>query len=92
MLLRKVKQMQESKQEDKVITMDNDYQFRISIYKKVFGSDEGKLLLDFMERLYAPREPSFNPNADYYMLGKYRVVQEIQALLNKPLKKGKNDE
>lgn len=83
--------MQKSKQ-DKVITMDDDYQFRISIYKKVFGSDEGKLLLDFMERLYAPSQPSFNPNADYYMLGKYRVVQEIKALLNKPLKKGNKDE
>ena len=58
---------------DKVTTMDNDFPFRQSIYKKVFGSDEGKLVLDFMERLYAPREPNFNPNVDYYMLGKYRV-------------------
>lgn len=91
MLLRKEKPMQESKP-DKEITMDNNYQFRISIYKKVFGSVEGKLLLDFMERIYAPREPSFNPNPDYYMLGKYRVVQEIKTLLNKQQKKGKEDE
>lgn len=83
--------MPNSKQ-DKVITMDNDFQFRISIYKKVFGSVEGKLLLDYMERTYAPREPNFNPNVDYYALGKYRVVQEIKTLLNKPLKKGKENE
>lgn len=83
--------MPNSKQ-DKVITMDNDFQFRISIYKKVFGSVEGKLLLDYMERTYASREPNFNPNVDYYALGKYRVVQEIKTLLNKPLKKGKEDE
>lgn len=83
--------MQESKP-DKEITMDNNYQFRISIYKKVFGSVEGKLLLDFMERIYTPREPSFNPNPDYYMLGKYRVVQEIKTLLNKQQKKGNEDE
>ena len=83
--------MPNSKQ-DKVITMDNDMQFRISIYKKVFESDEGKLLLDFMERIYAPAQPSCNPYADYYNLGKYKVVQEIKAVLNKQLKKGKNDE
>ena len=83
--------MPKSKQ-DKLTTMDNDFQFRISIYKKVFGSDEGKLLLDFMERIYSPAKPSCNPYADYYNLGKYRVIQEIKQILNKPLKKGKEDE
>lgn len=77
---------------DKVITMDNDMPFRVSMYKKVFGSDEGKLVLDFMERLYAPREPNFNPNVDYFMLGKYKVVQEIKKLLNKQIEKGNKDE
>lgn len=83
--------MPKSKQ-DKLTTMDNDFQFRQSIYKKVFGSDEGKLLLDFLERFYAPAQPSCNPYADYYNLGKYRAIQEIQKVLNKPLKKGKEDE
>ena len=84
--------MPKSKQEDKIVTMENDFNFRVSMFKKVFGTDEGKLVLNYLDGLYNPSMPKFEPNVDYYMLGKYRVVQEVKALVNKQLKKGKNDE
>lgn len=84
--------MQKYKQEDKIITMENDYNFRVAMFKKVFGTDEGKLVLNYLEGLYNPSVPKFEPNVDYYMLGKYRVVQEMKALFNKSLKKGKEYE
>lgn len=78
--------------EDKIVTMENDYNFRVSMFKKVFGTEEGKILLEYLEKLYNPSVPKFEPNVDYYMLGKYRVVQEMRALVNKQLKKGKENE
>lgn len=84
--------MQKSKPEDKIVTMENDFNFRISMFKKVFGTNEGKIVLDYLENVYNPSVPKFEPNVDYYMLGKFRVVQEMKALVNKPLKKGKEDE
>lgn len=72
--------------------MENDFNFRVSMFKKVFGSAEGKIVLDYLERLYNPSTPKFDPNVDYYMLGKYRVIQEIVSLINKPLKKGNKNE
>lgn len=78
--------------EDKLITMENDYNFRITMFKKVFGTDEGKQVLDYLGRVWSLPIPSFNPNADYWSLGKYRAYQEICKLVNTPLKKGKNDD
>ena len=72
--------------------MENDFNFRVSMFKKVFGTDEGKLIIDYLSKIYNPSTPKFEPNVDYYMLGKYRVIQEMKALINKPLKKGKEDE
>lgn len=84
--------MQKSKPEDKIVTMENDFNFRISMFKKVFGTNEGKIVLNYLENVYNLSVPKFEPNVDYYMLGKFRVVQEMKALVNKPLKKGKEDE
>lgn len=63
-------------------TLENDFDFKVAMFKRVFGSDEGKLILEYLEKLYSPKFPNFNPNVDYYALGKYRVVQEIRALIN----------
>lgn len=84
--------MQKRKQEDKLVTPENNYNFRVAMFKKVFGTDEGRLVLDYMERLYRPSVPKFEASVDYYMLGKYRVIQEIYALVNATIKKGKEDE
>lgn len=84
--------MPKYKPEDKIVTMENDFNFRVAMFKKVFGTDEGKLVLNYLDSLYNPSVPKFEPNVDYYMLGKYRVVQEMKALVNKPLKKGKDNE
>ena len=85
--------MQKQKDEqDKLITMENDFNFRISMFKRVFGTDEGKQVLDYLGRVWSLPIPSFNPNSDYWMMGKYRAYQEICKLVNTPLKKGKDNE
>lgn len=89
---RKEKQMPRQQQKDKLTTIDNDFNFRISMFKKVFGTDEGKLVLDYLGRVWSLPVPSFNPNSDYWVMGKYRAYQEICKLVNTPLKKGHKDE
>lgn len=83
--------MQKQTSNEQEIDM-NDFDFRCKTFKKVFGTDEGKLVIEFLENLYSPKQPNFNPNVDYYMLGKYRVIKEIKDILNKQPKKGKKDE
>lgn len=80
------------KKTDEVITMENDFNFRISMFQKVFGTDEGKQVLDYLGRVWSLPVPSFNPHSDYWMMGKYRAYQEICKLVNTPLKKGKNND
>lgn len=80
------------KKEDKLVTIENDINFRVAMFKKVFGTVEGKQVLDYLGKVWDLRIPSFNPNADYWAMGKYRAYQEICTLVNKPLKKGKIDE
>lgn len=82
----------QKKDDEKLVTMENDYNFRLTMFKKVFGTDEGKLVLDYLSKIWSLPIPSFNPNTDYWIMGKYRAYQEIKALVDKPLKKGKNDE
>lgn len=80
------------KKTDKVITMENDFNFRVSMFQKVFGTDEGKQVLDYLGRVWNLPVPSFNPHSDYWVMGKYRAYQEICKLVNTPLKKGKNND
>lgn len=78
--------------ESKLVTMENDFNFRIAMFHKVFGTDEGKQVLDYLGRVWSLPVPSFNPNSDYWVMGKYRAYQEICKLVNTPLKKGKNND
>lgn len=80
------------KQNDKLVTMENDFNFRVSMFKKVFGTDEGKQVLDYLGRVWDLKVPSFNPNSDYWVMGKYRAYQELCNLVNTPLKKEKDDD
>ena len=52
------------KKTDEVITMENDFNFRISMFQKVFGTDEGKQVLDYLGRVWSLPVPSFNPHSD----------------------------
>ena len=74
-------------EQEKNKTLENDFEFRQQCFQKVFGSDLGKLVLDYLTNLYAPSVPKFDANVDYYMLGKYRVIQEINKLVQTPLKR-----
>lgn len=74
-------------EQEKNKTLENDFEFRKQCFQKVFGSDLGKLVLDYLTNLYAPSTPKFDANVDYYMLGKYRVIQEINKLVQTPLKR-----
>lgn len=73
--------------QDQNKTLENDFEFRKQCFQKVFGTDLGKLVLDYLTNLYAPSMPKFDANVDYYMLGKYRVIQEINSLVQTPLKR-----
>ena len=77
------------KKTDEVITMENDFNFRISMFQKVFGTDEGKQVLDYLGRVWSLPVPSFNPHSDYLMMGKYRAYQEICKLVNTDIKEKK---
>lgn len=79
------------KQKDKLVTMENDFNFRVSMFKKVFGTDEGKQVLDYLGRVWSLPVPSFNPNSDYWVMGKYRAYQEICKLVNTDLRRKDND-
>lgn len=82
--------MQRRKQEDdKLVTMENDYNFRVAMFKKVFGTDEGKQVLDYLGRIWSLPVPSFNPNTDYWVMGKNRAYQEICILVNGKIKEKK---
>lgn len=79
------------KQKDKLVTMENDFNFRVSMFKRVFGTDEGKQVLDYLGRVWSLPVPSFNPNSDYWVMGKYRAYQEICKLVNTDLRRKDND-
>lgn len=55
-----------------------DQNFRTSLFKEVFGSESGKLMLEYLLAVYD--KPTFIPDANqmYFTQGQRQVVREIE--------------
>lgn len=63
-----------------------DAQTRFKLYRDVFTSKNGELLLAYMEHLYKGEANVNNVNQTYLNLGKKEVIKQIKQILNKESK------
>ena len=71
-------------QEIKLIIKDGAERTRL--FKSVFGSKEGKILLAYLEYIYKGKVDMENPNNVYYRLGQRDAVAQIRAIVDKQQK------
>lgn len=56
--------------------------YRDAVFARVFNTDEGKLVLDYLEDTFKIGVPDYtNPNVVYYQLGKQNVITHIRNIL-----------
>jgi len=57
---------------------------RDSVFKSVFNTDSGKLVLDYLTELYEIKSPdTLNPNSVYFDLGKQAVIRHIKTIIKR---------
>jgi len=61
-------------------------QTRFKLYRDVFGTKSGQLLLSYMDHLYSGKPDLTNDNITYHNLGKREVINQIKAILDKESK------
>lgn len=60
--------------------MDNK-EYRDTVFLTVFNTESGKLVLDWLDKVYRINTPDMtNPNDVYYRLGKQSVVNHIRTI------------
>lgn len=72
--------------EKKLKEIKTDAQIRFKLYQDVFCSDNGQLLLAFMESFYTGKPDLTNNNVTYFNLGMREVVNQIIEITKKELK------
>ncbi len=73
-------------QTEKLKAMFKEAPFRHEVFKKTFLSDNGKLVLEYLETVYSAPADFQNDKVTYYGMGKRDVVREIKTLLEKKTK------
>jgi len=56
---------------------------RNRLFKSVFGSEQGKILLAYLEYTYKGKVDLDSPNNTYYKLGQRDVISAIRTLVDK---------
>lgn len=60
----------------------NDADFRNSVFSSVFNNEQGKMVLDWLDRVYKIVNPdTLNPNDVYFRLGKQSAITHIRNIL-----------
>lgn len=72
----------------KLKDMHDTYAFRQDVFKLVFDTENGKLVLDYLKELYDIQTPTGDPNMDYFTLGKRKAILEMEKLTNSQIKEG----
>ena len=66
--------------------------FKIALFKRVFNTRAGRLILAYLRKMYKVSIPDFvNPSVNYFNNGKGRVIEEIEIIISKTPKKKKED-
>ena len=56
--------------------------YRDAVFARVFSTDEGKLVLAYLDEIFRIGNPDFtNPSVVYYQLGKQSVITHIKNIL-----------
>ena len=69
--------------------MFNEPIYRAEVFKKVFETDTGKLVLGYLEAVYTAPANFDNDKVTYYGLGKRDVLREIRTIISKKPKETK---
>lgn len=57
-------------------------EYRETVFAHVFNTDEGKMVLEYLDSLYRVNNPDFNsPNTVYWQLGRQSVITHIRNIL-----------
>lgn len=60
----------------------NDADFRNSVFASVFNNEQGKMVLDWLDKVYKIVNPdTLNPNDVYFRLGKQSAITHIRNIL-----------
>lgn len=58
-------------------------EYRETVFAHVFNTDEGKLVLEYLDATYRVNNPDFNcPNNVYWQLGRQSVITHIRNILH----------
>lgn len=67
--------------------------FKVALFKRTFNTRSGRLILEYLKKMYTVSIPNFdNASVNYFHSGKRRVVEEIEINANRQLKRRKKDE
>ena len=59
---------------------------RESVFKGVFNTDAGKLVLNYLTELYEIKNPdTSNPNQMFFELGRQAAIRQIKLIITKGL-------
>jgi hypothetical protein len=64
-------------------TIHKDPKKRFGLYKEVFNTDAGKLLLAYMEDMYCGQPDLNSDNRTYFNLGMREVIRQIKTIITK---------
>lgn len=57
---------------------------RESVFKGLFNTDSGKMVLNYLTELYEIKTPNTsNPNQVYFELGRQAVIRQIKMIITK---------
>lgn len=60
-----------------------DFDFRKSVFVSVFKNEQGKMVLDWLDKIFKITNPdTHNPNDVYYRLGKQSAITHIKNIIN----------
>jgi len=72
--------------DNKVKLITTDGAERVKLFKGVFGTKQGQILLEYLESVYKGETDLESPNNMYYRLGQRDVIKDIITLTNKKQK------
>ena len=77
--------MQRKWERQELMSIDrmSDADYRNSVFASVFNNEQGKLVLDWLDKIYKITNPdTANPNDVYYRLGKQGAITHIRNILS----------
>lgn len=69
-----------------------EMEYRNDVFKRVFGTEEGELVLTYLEDIHPANTDLISPNKMYHELGRRDAIRVIRSILKlKPKKKEKKE-